>query len=355
MFRIISLPWIFLAAVFFTACASQGPSTAEKIESLVRENRYEAAIIAYGSASPEEQETIDIGKINAEKNRFVESTLAEITTLTQQQEFARAETLLVAALERLPASEPLLKAKESFTQQKNHYLQEPSDALLLAWARFLVDEEPLLEKMKIARANEPAFIELLESRNIERKETAEKLGNLGMAQLQNKDQVTPLRYLQLANQLMPDPRWEKPITEMEQKQKRTQLSQKEKKLVDEREKKEKTEKSRQLTRNRFEASMVSGDLLAARAALEEMENLEIPADSWIQTAQERLKKTIDQSVKMAIKEGQGHYSKGEIANALRAWKAVQPLAPDHEALNESIRRAEAFQKNLNNLAEPAKK
>ena len=58
---------------------------------------------------------------------------------------------------------------------------------------------------------------------------------------------------------------------------------------------------------------------------------------------------------MAIKEGQGHYSKGEIANALRAWKAVQPLAPDHEALNESIRRAEAFQKNLNNLAEPAKK
>ena len=116
--------------------------------------------------------------------------------------------------------------------------------------------------------------------------------------------------------------------------------------------KEKLQAKVKSIKNQFESAMSSGDLPAAQQALANINKLDMTDNAWKTNAKIRLDNTVQTSLEISLKKGQILYSQGDINQALNVWRTAQRYAPNDKKLNDNIKRAATFQKNLLNLTTP---
>lgn len=344
---------IITSFILLSGCSVFQLKNADYVHTLLSNNQYDEAISVYNTLAAEEQNLVDIQQIKTDREQYEKNLTSNIQQLIKKNDYLTASQHYEKGLMAIPSSEALLKSGQNINQKKAIFIETNQHKYNLLRAKFLIDEKPILEKLMLAKGNDDDFITLYNKRQQERDTLAEELGLFGLKQFANKQFETANITLTLAQDLKPDNRWQVALTNMSNHQKKIATQQKEqqekqKKLL-ERQQQIKVDAHKQ----EFEAAMATGDLPAAQQALMNINKMELTNNKWNATAKARLERTIQTSLELTLKQGQALYNQGDISQALNMWRAAQRYAPNDKRLNESIKRAATFEKNLLELATPS--
>jgi len=342
----------FISILLLSACSILKPETADSVALLVKEQNFDEAIAIYNQLKEQQQNLVDIEQLQKSRTEYESKLINLIRKLGKKNEFTTAKAKYEEGIKNIPSSDALLNSGKDLEVQKQSYIAKHQYSYNLARATFLINEKTVLEKLYPAKSDEPEFLTLYNNRLKERELLAETLGTLGLEKLSIKHPKTATKLLKLAQSLKPDSRWKTALSSLGKRQKALARKQKEK-LAKEKQLEE-TRLQQKLTtlKGQFESAMSSGDLPAAQQAVINYKKLNTSNNSWLISAKNRLEKTIQTSLEIALKKGQILYSQGEISQALKVWRKAQRYAPNNTKLNDSIKRAATFEKNLLNLTAP---
>ena len=326
---------LFSSSLILASCALLPAKTSDKVDQLIQENAYDEAISLYERLPAEEKTKVDIGKIQTARLKYEQKLLYSISKQIQQHQFIDADKSLQQAYDTIPSSDSLQKLSDELASKKAQYTYQHELTHNTIWAAFLIEEQPLLEKIYQAKYDDKTFMRLYQQRQQERVELAETLGVSGLAALEKKHYSKSKEFLTLAQSLHEDPRWQaglKTINSHEQN-----LREQSRKAA-----KKKQQEQLQRLQEDFNTAIASGDYTTAKQQLTKLQKQEGLDAAWLKQAEQQLNQKIQANLDSALKRGRMLYSQGKIAEALQVWKQVQVYVQDNRELNDNIERAERF-------------
>lgn len=325
------------------AC-SMLPSSVEKVHQLEQQQQYDDALKHYQRLNPEQQKNIDIEQLKQARESFEKKRLELIKNLQKRNEFQKAYEELKQSLKHIPSSEALQAQKEALQTAEKAYFDRYHMQYDMALAEFYINEAPILERLNQVVSNNYYYQNLYQKRPLHRQELAEKLGSEGLAALEKNHKATALQLLQLANQLHPEERWQQGLNTISSAQKKRFAK------AHKKQQQQQHEKIKQMQGD-YQKLIKNEQWLKAQQQLDNISgyNLNHKENIWLKAERKSLQETVNEKVAVHLKRGQILYSKGRIGEALSLWRAVAPLAPENQKLQENITRAEQFQKRYNEL------
>ena len=344
---------VLIYSALLSGCSFLQPKNAETVNLLAQSNDYDKAIATYNQLKINEQSLVNIKQLNKSRKQYEANLLKQITSLSKKNHFIKAKKQYDEGIIKIPSSNPLLKAGSKLETQQQDFLKYNQYRYDIIRARFLIEEKAQLEKILPGIDTDSKFLTLYNQRPPELTSLSEKLGLLGLEKVTKNQSKTATKLLTLAEALKSDARWKDALSKLDSKKKQLTRRKQQKKLKEEQLKKNQLQKKNHSIKDKFENAMALGNLPAAQQALSNYSKHNTADKEWPTTAKKRLNRTIQTSLEIALKKGQILYSQGEINKALKVWRTAQRYVPNDKKLNDSIKRAATFQKNLLNLTAPA--
>ncbi len=355
--QLLSIGTFCLSHIFFTACSSPQLKTADQVNALSQQNKYEQALELYQTLDANEQEKISLEDIN-EQQRLYLSALFAASERAQKVDYAKAKHLLTQGQTNLPTNEKINAALQKLENDRISHTNRFQNTYNLEFGHFLLTERQLLDKLAISEAGEKSFIRLQQDHQVNSARIAPLLGQHGLALYHQKKRKTALPFLRTAQQLEPQSEWKDALADINQdhSKRRSKQARKAKqeqaKLQKKRaEKRDKAERTMNKLQNQFEKSLSQRQFVQAQNQLKsiKIKDTNKTQQQWITRQEDRLEFATATQLKKDIELGQRHYSSGNIDEAIATWRKAQQYAPDNLQLKEHIDRAETFQARFESL------
>jgi len=274
-------------------------------------------------------------------NRFEKKSLAQAEIQAKRKHWAKAMKTFDSALDKLPKSEKLLKARKKFIVKRDKYLSQLRNKLLVSSAKTLSKKTATTKEIAQVNPDDNKARKLLRSHIREIELTAEKLIACAEDGIKNKDIQLAEECLSLAKNLATTKSANKRITGLNKKLHRV------------RKKEIKSAKnsiqaiSKKLARTKTNAQLIHCRKEILALYQRDKSNKKI---IWLK---KKLDIHIYKALKTGIKKGQELYSQGRIQPALNLWNELHQLAPSNQKLNNYINRAERVLRKLQSLSDNA--
>ncbi|CAA0106213.1 Uncharacterised protein [BD1-7 clade bacterium] len=325
-----------------TAC-SFAP-TKSNVENLADQQRYDAAIDAWEDMPELLQQQVDIDGIRKARNIYETATVATLKQLVRQNNYVEAQPLVLDLQQNIPESNVAKKAVDAYYRSEKVYMQRYQHQYNQELARFLIKEQPILNKLRRGQTRNRKNQELADDRQREREELSVYLGEYGLAALKRGHRITAKTNLMLAEHLNSDKRWRKGLSNIEQ----YNQTREDARLA---ELKQQQNTAWQTSADAYLVHFMRKNWLSARKQLRQIISLSDTPEqkAWHNAQRQQLQEIIDQEVNQAFQRGLNLYSQGYIDQAIAIWAEVLPLSPNHPDLNESLQRAKSFQRTYKEL------
>lgn len=346
-----------LCFFFITACAILEPKTAANVNTLVDQQEFEKALSLYKKLPPEEQKQIKLKNIEKAQSRYLSTLLKNVSKKQKSSAFYQAQSLLADGNKKMPNNEKIDQALLALDKAINQYNSKYQLQHDYSYAKFLIEEKPLLDKLQASQGEERHFKKRFKTQATSRKEHSLHLGEKGLSSLKKGHSKTAAKQLYLADKLHHDPRWQKALTQINKtgSDKRRQQNRRQKK-IDQQQKAKLTKRHKDemaALKITFNKALNAKNIPKSRRLLTEIKNLDVDGSQkkWIKNKKQLIHKASEKQLSQDLDQGKKQYSNGDIDGAIKTWKNAQKYAPNNAELNEHIRRAETFQarfKSLNN-------
>lgn len=330
------------------ACSNlpwQKPTADASIEQLSKDHRYVSALKTLDATKPRapdyEQRR---AAIVADAHRYQVDLLQQSNALMQQQQFAKAQTLIDNDRAELPASPELAQFDAQFKTARDRYVQRWLNELVQLRAPMLIKEHKNYQALAKA-ADTPELQGAVARHQADVDYLAPLIAALGSQALAQNDYGKAAQLLSIANQLAPSPTLAQQLKSAEQ----ALAANKQKQQI------ARSTEREQRYRDLYDAlqkSMQDHEFFAARDVLSQARALNIHNDE-LDGAQRELDDAIASFVNQQIETGNRAYIEGHIEEALQNWQTADALTPTPE-LKEKIDKAQKFIDRLQLLQKPAK-
>lgn len=328
-----------------SSCAyiySKSDNVSARIEALASEEKYGLALDTLEFIQPDHFNYVYLmtekKRILILANQFEEKSLAQANTQEKNKHWAEAMKTYDSALDKLPNSKKLKKARKQFIIKRDKYLSQLRNKLLVSKAKTLSKKTATTKEIAQVNPDDNKAKKVLRSHIREIELTTEKLMTCAEDGIKNKDIQLAEECLTLAGNLSATKEINKKIAQLHKKlnkvrKKRTKSNKKSVQTI-----------SKQLAHVKTNAQLIRyrNEILALYH--QDKSNKKII----------RLKKQLDihiyKALKTGIKQGQELYSQGRIQPALNLWNELQQLAPSNQKLNDYIHRAKKVLKKLQSLS-----
>lgn len=334
----------FLSLTLALGACSQLPWQASasdaSIEQLRKEHRYVTAIKALDA---HQQNTPDYAQkraaILADAHRYQTELLQQSNALLQQQQFAKAQTLLDTDRAELPASPELAQFDAQLKTTRDRYTQRWLDELVQVRAPALLKEHKTYLALSKVEGT-PELQRALARHQADIDYFVPLIAALGsQAQTQN-DYAKAAQYLSIANQLTPSPALAQQLKSAEQALSAGKQKQQQSRLN------EREQRYREL-HGALQKALQDRDFFAARDLLGQAKALNTHSDE-LDVMLRELDDAIATFVNQQIETGNRAYAEGHIEDSLQSWRAAYALTPTPE-LQEKIDKAQKFIDRLQQL------
>lgn len=351
-FKLNKLLLLSSAVCLFSACSVLTPKTAESVNNYVAEHQYEKALELYAKIPATEQELIDIKQLEKSREAYLTTLIAEAKKAQQQHNFNDASLILEGGKDKLPTDDKLEEAIESLTLAKQIYTDKYQLQYDEEYARFLLKEAPLLEKLAKTQSDKRSFNKHYKKQLSDRQRLSAVLGEHGIIALEAGDIKTASRQLNLAQELQENERWQEALASIKKKS-YIKANQRKKSLA---RKKTATDLKNALAskqhntliaqlKQRFDTQLGLIEITNADKTLQELslKDKDKKHSTWIKESRIKLDQAINAKLATDLQRGKLLYSTGKIDEAIKVWKSAQSYAPNSAELKEHVRRAETFQ------------
>lgn len=331
-----------------SSCAyiySKGGNVAARVEKLANNEQYGLALDTLNFIQPDHFNYVFLmtekDRIQILANRFEEKSLAQAEIQAKRKHWAKAMKTYDLALDNLPKSKKLLKARKKFIAKRDKYLNQLKNKLLVSNAKTLSKKTATTKEIAQVNPDDNKAKKLLRSHIREIELTGEKLITCAEDGIKNKDIQLAEECLSLARNLSTTKITSKKIASLHKK-----LNKARKKRI------KSNKKSIQTLRKQLAHVKTNAQLIRYRKEI-----LALYHQDKFNKKIIRLKKELDmhiyKALKTGIKQGQELYSQGRIQPALNLWNELRQLAPSNQKLNNYIHRAERVLKKLQSLSDNA--
>ncbi len=336
---------ILLALILGLSACSHNPfSKTSKLQKALDEQSYDRAISLYQDLDEEQQASFDLKAIETDRNSFISQSLKSARTSIGKKNWLDAQIELESALNKTPSSTKLQTELAVLNQRiAKMQLQSLSQLQLIA-ARQYMERQPAQLKWQKLSAEPVPYENPVFSTLKGRQELADSLGQYGTELLTKNDNKQAKAYLEAAQSLHPDTKWEKALASIDNKKaKQAQQAKAQKKQI------------RALAfkdlQNTFASQLKKEHFKSAQKTLTHAKKVSETSTEkqWVKSQSKQLQKQIQSKVDEALKKGQFHYSKGRVDEAISIWKEGLRLDPSNRELKDSLERAERFKQTYESL------
>ncbi len=336
-----------LIAIQFSlsSCAyiySKGDNVAERVKKLANAKEYGLALDTLAYIQPDHFNYVFLmsekKQIQILANQFEKKSLNQAQIQVDSKHWAEAMNIYDSALNKLPKSKALQKARKLFIAKRDKYLNQLRNKLLISNAKTLSDTTATTKEIAQVNPNDNKAKNQLRSHIREVELTAEKLLSCAEDGIKSKDVQLAEECLNLASNLSTTVDTNKEIAVLN------------KKLNHIRKKQIKTnKKSIQVVSNQLAHIKTNTQLIRYQKKVLALYKKNKSNKKII-----HLKKELDSRIsvilKKGIKQGQELYSQGRIQPALDKWNELHQLAPANQKLNDYIHRAKRVLKKIQSLS-----
>ncbi len=329
-----------------SSCAyiySKSDNVSTRIEALVSEEKYGLALDTLEFIQPDHFNYVYLmtekKRVLILANQFEEKSLTLANVQEKNKHWAEAMKTYDSALDKLPKSKKLKKARQQFIIKRDKYLSQLRNKLLVSKAKTLSKKTATTKEIAQVNPDDSKAKKVLRSHIREIELTTEKLITCAEDGIKNKDIQLAEECLTLAGNLSATKETNKKIASLH------------KKLNKVRKKRTKSnKKSIQTISKQLAHVKTNTQLIRYRKEI-----LALYHQDKLNKKIIRLKKQLDihiyNALKTGIKQGQELYSQGRIQPALNLWNELQQLAPSNQKLNDYIHRAKKVLKKLQSLSD----
>lgn len=359
-----------LALLMLAGCATQLRTVSDlsaHVEQLTSEHHYGAARLSIGRFSaPGTAAAHNTGQLDqlrksvaAAAARYESDTINAARELVTQDNWHAAQQMYHDAQRRYPESQALVNAQKEFKARRDAHIAHLRIIQYAEKAAYLNTEIKQLEKINAATPfNLDAKRELARQKD-QRRLIASALLDAGERQLAAKNHTEARRYLTLSHNLIANAAAQQALRRLPRPPKR-------------RPKKAKTPAQPKpiavvapvpVTRPdtnvdadaefkqalaAYRAARRQGDLRHAQYQLAQALTLQ-PSNSKLLEERKALATVVEKHVQQKLENGKSLYSVGEIDAAIAAWQAAAELAPQNQALQQRLERAQKFRQRYEEL------
>jgi hypothetical protein len=274
-----------------------------------------------------------------EASLYQSQLLLTLRNLMEQNEFARAQTLLQQAAPELPANAELAAFQEEFQRERERYVQVRLDELYQLRGEHLLKEQPLYRSLQGVAGDYELQI-AVERFTADATYFARLLREAGIAAMQREDYADALKYLATSNELQPSTEVAAALDAV----KRAIAEQREQQLQN-------RANEREQRYRRVEAALLqtlkAQDYAGARTQVARLRETGLHATD-VDRYRRQLAEAIRSYVAARIDSGNKLYAEGHIEAALAQWRPAYALTPTQE-LKERIEKAEKFLERYQHL------
>lgn len=274
---------------------------------------------------------------------FEIKALQEFSTKESEGRWFEAEEAYRVARTALPQSTVLQQSYQHFDQHRGSYVEGLNQSLRIHRAQFLPVEIALTEQIFAVYPEDYALQNRLNQLQFEAGELAAFLAPLAeQAFLQHRLEETrhyDAMILQLGNSSVSEGR----IAHVER-----MLDQVERKRTISRQQADK--KKRDNLWQDYDRALQRDDYSRAQQLLRKLDALGFRGPV-AEGEMGRLNRLIERKTVALIDEGNKHYTRGQLDDALKHWREAQVLVPNDQELKGRIKRAETFQANYRSLSQ----
>ena len=291
-------------------------------------------------------------RLQEDARKYQKDIATTALSLAQKQQWQKALQTFDEGLDKYPQSSFLEREREKFLQDREQFLDYLERKYLYERAEWLIKAIPKQQQIVDTNPGDRTQSSRLKKLQKLSEETAEQLGQYGMAAYKADQRGVARRSLSLANTLQPNEEYSRILKQVElSKQRNSSRKPAQRSTSPTYSSTVKEVQKQELDRlfDYFEQAYARQDWLEAEDYLKEIESLE-PRSKRTQEARSKLDASKADYVQQQIKLGEHQYSQGDFTVALETWEAVYPLAPDNKALNKYIRRANRVLESLKELS-----
>ena len=329
-------------AIFLSGCQSlliqRTPNG--QIDYLIAQDRYDNAMEVAERAN-EEGIGIDIDRIQALKNDYVELQLHRAEDQAQLFNWFNARSLLTDALRLNPDTPELQTALNGVIQRENNYIDLKIASLGMDEAKFIISTLPVYKDIVNRSQDKLKYSRELFSMERRSQDLSLDLVGYARANFENGQVEIADQALTLAMKLNEN------IKEVELNLAiKTRLEQ----LRSTKQANENRVRQRKLTSlsEQFSQAVSNRKLEQAQMLMGELWRL-APDDPVRNQQQNLLNQAINEYIQAGIRRGEQLYNQGQITDAIDAWQLLLVVQPSHRGINQRIERAERFVENIERL------
>ncbi len=295
--------------------------TSEQVRELLAQQQFYSALDLIDATEPDDAEFDALKDLREEVLNaiaaFEQKTLQRVEQLSEAGQWARAETLLDDAIDKVPASKPMRERRKQVQATIERELRRVNLRLARLRASSLREEIELLQQSLRYTDDETVAHRLAD-----RQRVLDESRRLLLAEAQrhiDQQQWRQARdYASRAHQLTADDRSRQMLATIDSAITGDQLS-------------------------RLEHALDNGELGLAKQLAASLG--EAPAGSRAATLIAQLEQQVELAVLQLTRNGQHAYSKGDIERAIGFWQQALELAPDNPELQKRLQRAQSFRAN----------
>ncbi|MGI9286407.1 MAG: hypothetical protein ACR2P1_13545 [Pseudomonadales bacterium] len=355
-----------LVLLMMAGCASQIRTASDlsaHVEQQVSEHRYAAALLSISKFSKPEADTEQLSKlrdrVNAAAARYESDTINTARKLVAQGNWHAAQLVYHDARRRYPEGLALNKAEEDFEAQRDAFIAHLRVIQYAEKAKYLNAEIAQLEQITAAAPfNLDAKRELARQKD-QQQLIATALLDAGERQLSAKNYAQARRYLTLSNNLIASTATQKALRQLPRPVKKLPKKAKarinpapvkvlEPALVIRPDTNVDTDAEFKQTVASYRTARKQGDLLRAQRQLGQALTLR-PQNNSLLEEQKTLAEVVRKHVQEKLENGKYLYSMGEVDAAIAAWQIAAALAPQDQALQQRLERAQKFRQRYEEL------
>lgn len=331
--------------VSLTSCAyiySKSDNVAAKVSKLSENKRFGLALDTLEFIQPDHFNYIFLmtekKRVSLLASQYEKKSLIQAINQEKLKHWADAMNTYDTALSNIPKSKKLKKARSKFIANRDKYLNQLKNKLLVSKAKTLSKKTATTKEIAQVNPKDTKAKNLLSSHIREVKLTANKLIICAEDGLKNKDLQLAQECLTLASNLSTSTITSKKIKTLKKALKKARHT-----------RSNAHKKSIKTISTQLSQVKTNSELIRYRNEI-----LTIYRHDKSNTRIIKLKKALDSRISVAvsagIKEGQDLYSQGRIQQALNQWNEILQLAPSNHKLIDYIDRGERVLKKLHSLS-----
>ena len=270
-------------------------------------------------------------QIQRKKNHYIKQIKSAALKHKKNNNWQQAINIYDMALNNLPHEQSLIDARAALIKERNIKVNNLRKDLLFQKAKVLIDYQPLYEKLLLLVPNDALAHKEISFYEDEKKALAKLLMSCGRHGVSIQNYVLAERCLKLSNKLNPANTKKLLLDEVTQKKNLIQKNEKISFLM-----------------TKYKKYLASNDLVNAKRSLQSIIKIDrnkAQAAKLLKALQQKINHRID----IGLKIGKQLYSQGKIKQALKIWRSLKKIAPNHNELEGLISRAKIVNRNLKAL------